>query len=157
MGRKGIHGVLPLQVCTDTNSTHKAEGKLSELLINEPDRKVLLLGSEGLVRGALEARLALASSYPDTPSSEVPNNRFMLKEKAGLYMKFTTNEKVAMEVAGAAALSGVRSLTAMKHVGMNVVAQKNAIQCDIAGKGIGRLSRVMAYDPAMDTVRTGQP
>jgi hypothetical protein len=79
MGQKGIHGVLPLEVCTDTNSTPKAEGKMSELLINEPDRKVLLLGSEGLVRGALEAGLALASSYPGTPSSEVPNNRFILK------------------------------------------------------------------------------
>lgn len=52
---------------------------MSELLINEPDRKVLLLGSEGLVRGALEAGLALASCYPGTPSSEVPNNRFILK------------------------------------------------------------------------------
>ncbi|MGD9009562.1 MAG: thiamine pyrophosphate-dependent enzyme, partial [Desulfobacteraceae bacterium] len=32
---------------------------------------------------------------------------------------------------------------------LRVVAQKNGIQCDIAGKGIGRLSRMMEYDPAM--------
>jgi indolepyruvate ferredoxin oxidoreductase alpha subunit len=95
---------------------------MSELLIDEPGKKVLLLGNEGLVRGALEAGLAFASCYPGTPSSEVPNTLFALKEKAGLYMEFATNEKVAMEAAGAAALSGVRCLTAMKHVGMNVAA-----------------------------------
>jgi indolepyruvate ferredoxin oxidoreductase alpha subunit len=63
---------------------------MSELLINEPGRKALLLGNEGLVRGALEAGPAFASSYPGTPSSEVPNNLFALKEKAGLYMEFAT-------------------------------------------------------------------
>ena len=95
---------------------------MSELLINEPGRKVLLLGNEALVRGALEAGMAFASCYPGTPSSEVPNTLFAIKEKAGIYMQFSTNEKVAMEAAGGAAIAGVRSLTAMKHVGMNVAS-----------------------------------
>ena len=37
-------------------------------------------------------------------------------------MEFAINEKVAMETTGAAAISGVCSLTTMKHVGMNVAA-----------------------------------
>lgn len=95
---------------------------MSELLINQPGRKTLLLGNEALVRGALEAGVAFVSCYPGTPSSEVPNTLFALKEKAGLYMEFAINEKVGMEATGAAAIAGIRSLTAMKHVGMNVAS-----------------------------------
>jgi indolepyruvate ferredoxin oxidoreductase alpha subunit len=127
---------------------------MSELLINEPGRKALLLGNEGLVRGALEAGLAFASSYPGTPSSEVPNNLFALKEKAGLYMKFATNEKVAMEVAGAAALSGVRSLTTLKHVGMNVASDP---MMTLAYTGVtGALVIYNADDPAMHSSQNEQ-
>lgn len=95
---------------------------MSELTTNSPGRKALFLGNEALVRGALEAGFAFASCYPGTPSSEVPNNLFALRDKVGFYMEFATNEKVAMEATGAAAVSGVRSLTAMKHVGLNVAA-----------------------------------
>ncbi|MGD9216962.1 MAG: indolepyruvate ferredoxin oxidoreductase subunit alpha [Desulfobacteraceae bacterium] len=127
---------------------------MSELLINEPGRKALLLGNEGLVRGALEAGLAFASSYPGTPSSEVPNNLFALKEKAGLYMEFATNEKVAMEVAGAAALSGVRSLTTLKHVGMNVASDP---MMTLAYTGVtGALVIYNADDPAMHSSQNEQ-
>jgi indolepyruvate ferredoxin oxidoreductase alpha subunit len=41
---------------------------------------------------------------------------------AGMYFEFSTNEKVALEVAAAAAASGVRSFTFMKHVGLNVAS-----------------------------------
>lgn len=127
---------------------------MSELLINEPGRKALLLGNEGLVRGALEAGLAFASCYPGTPSSEVPNNLFALKEKAGLYMEFATNEKVAMEVAGAAALSGIRSLTAMKHVGMNVASDP---MMTLAYTGVtGAMVIYNADDPAMHSSQNEQ-
>ncbi|MGD8835226.1 MAG: indolepyruvate ferredoxin oxidoreductase subunit alpha [Desulfobacteraceae bacterium] len=127
---------------------------MSELLINEPGRKALLLGNEGLVRGALEAGLGFASSYPGTPSSEVPNNLFALKEKAGLYMEFATNEKVAMEVAGAAALSGVRSLTTLKHVGMNVASDP---MMTLAYTGVtGALVIYNADDPAMHSSQNEQ-
>lgn len=127
---------------------------MSELLINEPGRKALLLGNEGLVRGALEAGLAFASCYPGTPSSEVPNNLFALKEKAGLYMEFATNEKVAMEAAGAAALSGVKSLTAMKHVGMNVASDP---MMTLAYTGVTAAMVIYnADDPAMHSSQNEQ-
>lgn len=41
---------------------------------------------------------------------------------AGMYFEYSVNEKVAMEVAGAAAASGVRSFVFMKHVGLNVAS-----------------------------------
>lgn len=127
---------------------------MSELLINEPGRKVLLLGNEGLVRGALEAGLAFASCYPGTPSSEVGNTLFALKEKAGHYMEFATNEKVAMEVTGAAALSGIRCLTAMKHVGMNVASDP---MMTLAYTGVtGAMVIYDADDPGMHSSQNEQ-
>ena len=39
-----------------------------------------------------------------------------------LYCEWAPNEKVATEVAYGASLAGVRSLCAMKHVGLNVAA-----------------------------------
>lgn len=127
---------------------------MSELLINEPGRKVLLLGNEGLVRGALEAGLAFASCYPGTPSSEVPNNLFKLKDRAGLYMEFAANEKVALEAAGAAALTGIRCLTAMKHVGMNVASDP---MMTLAYTGVtGALVIYNADDPSMHSSQNEQ-
>ena len=41
---------------------------------------------------------------------------------AGVYFEFSTNEKVAMEVAAAASASGLRALNFQKHVGLNVAA-----------------------------------
>ena len=127
---------------------------MSELLINEPGHKALLLGNEGLVRGALEAGLAFMSSYPGTPSSEVPNTLFAIKEKAGLYAEFATNEKVAMEAAGGAAFAGLRSLTTLKHVGMNVAADP---MMTFAYSGVrGALVIYNADDPSMHSSQNEQ-
>ncbi len=85
--------------------------------------RLLLLGNEAIVRGALEGGVQVAAAYPGTPSSEIGNLLFQIqRDLPGLYFEFSTNEKVAMEVAAAAAASSLRSLTCMKHVGLNVAA-----------------------------------
>ncbi len=95
---------------------------MSQLLENAPGKRALLMGNEALVRGAYEAGLNYACSYPGTPSSEVSTLLFNLQDKAPFRMEFGTNEKVAMEAAAGAALAGFNTLTAMKHVGLNVAA-----------------------------------
>lgn len=95
---------------------------MSVLLENAPGKKTLLMGNEALVRGAYEAGLNFACSYPGTPSSEVSTILFQLQAKAPFSMEFGANEKVAMEAAAGAALGGMNALTAMKHVGLNVAA-----------------------------------
>ncbi|WP_136807333.1 indolepyruvate ferredoxin oxidoreductase subunit alpha [Desulfosediminicola flagellatus] len=127
---------------------------MSELLLNKPGHTALLLGNEGFVRGALEAGLAYASCYPGTPSSEVPNTLYAIQDQAGLYMEFATNEKVAMEAAGGAAIAGVRSLTTMKHVGMNVASDP---MMTLAYTGIrGALVIYNADDPGMHSSQNEQ-
>jgi indolepyruvate ferredoxin oxidoreductase alpha subunit len=83
---------------------------------------MLLLGNEAIARGAIEAGIGVATCYPGTPSSEIPDTFFTLYQEAGFYFEYSTNEKVALEVASGAAISGVRSMCTMKHVGMNVAS-----------------------------------
>ncbi len=95
---------------------------MNKLLTKERGRKMFLLGNEAIVRGAIEAGLAFGATYPGTPSSEISANLFEISQESDLYFEYSTNEKVALEVAAAAANSGVRSMAIMKHVGLNVAA-----------------------------------
>ncbi len=95
---------------------------LPEILNGTPGQRVLLLGNEALVRGALEAGVGCVTCYPGTPSSEAPDTFYALAPEAEYAFEYSINEKVAMEVAGGAALAGVPTLVTMKHVGVNVAA-----------------------------------
>jgi len=120
---------------------------MHKLLTNQPGERMLLLGNEALARGAIEAGVAFASTYPGTPSSEIALNFFQISRESDLYFQYSTNEKVAMEVAAAAANAGLRSLCVMKHVGLNVAA--DALMT-LAYVGVrGGMVIVTADDPFM--------
>jgi len=95
---------------------------MNKVLSNKVGEKVLLLGNEAIVRGALESGIGLAATYPGTPSSEIGDTFAEIAKDAGIYFEYSTNEKVALEVAAGAALSGVRSMTFFKHFGLNVAS-----------------------------------
>jgi indolepyruvate ferredoxin oxidoreductase alpha subunit len=82
--------------------------------------EVLLMGNEAIARGALEAGVRVAAGYPGTPSSEIIETLSRFSEAGKLYVEWSTNEKVAMEVAAAASFAGLRSLCVMKQNGVNV-------------------------------------
>ncbi|MBQ4511829.1 MAG: indolepyruvate ferredoxin oxidoreductase subunit alpha [Anaerolineaceae bacterium] len=81
--------------------------------------KKLLLGNEAVARGLFEAGCGFVSSYPGTPSTEITEAAAKYDE---IYAEWAPNEKVAMEAAFGASLSGTRSFCGMKHVGLNVAA-----------------------------------
>ncbi len=85
-------------------------------------KPIFLLGNEAIARGAVEAGIEFASSYPGTPSSEVGNTLSLVADKLGIKFLYSVNEKVALESAFAASISGMRSLVFMKHVGLNVAS-----------------------------------
>jgi indolepyruvate ferredoxin oxidoreductase alpha subunit len=95
---------------------------MHKLLKDSPGEKIMLLGNEAIARGAVEAGVAFATTYPGTPSSEVSLNLFQMSQESDLYFEYSTNEKVSLEVAAAAANSGLRTFCMMKHVGLNVAA-----------------------------------
>lgn len=81
--------------------------------------KKLMLGNEAVARGAYEAGASVVSSYPGTPSTEITENIVKYED---IYVEWAPNEKVACEVAVGASIAGARSMTCMKHVGLNVMA-----------------------------------
>lgn len=95
---------------------------MHKLLSDKTGEEILLLGNEAIARGAIEAGVAFATTYPGTPSSELSLNLFQISKETDIYFEYSTNEKVAMEVAAAAANSGLRTMCIMKHVGLNVAA-----------------------------------
>jgi len=87
-----------------------------------PGENRLMQGNEAFARGALEAGVAVAAGYPGTPSSEIIENLARASEVRNLYVEWSVNEKVAMEVAAAASFAGLRAAAVMKQVGVNVAA-----------------------------------
>ncbi len=95
---------------------------MHKLLANDPGAQMLMLGNEAIARGAVEAGVAFGSTYPGTPSSEISLNLFQISQQSDLYFEYSTNEKVALEVAAGAANADLRTICMMKHVGLNVAA-----------------------------------
>lgn len=79
----------------------------------------IMLGNEAIARGAYEAGVKVSSAYPGTPSTEISENIVKYPE---IYAEWAPNEKVAMEVAIGASISGVRAMASMKMVGVNVAS-----------------------------------
>lgn len=113
--------------------------------------KKIMSGNEAIARGAYEAGCTVAAAYPGTPSTEILENIAGYKE---IYSEWSTNEKVATEVACGAAIAGARAITTMKHVGLNVAADP---LFTIAYEGVnGGLIIVTADDPGMHSSQNEQ-
>ena len=101
-------------------------------------------GNEALALGAVEAGVQVASGYPGTPSTEILEN---LSDYKSVYCEWAPNEKVALEVAIGASFAGVRALSTMKHVGLNVAADP-LFTASYTGVR-GGLVVIVADDPSM--------
>ena len=113
--------------------------------------KRIMLGNDAIARGAFEAGVKVSSAYPGTPSTEI--SEFLAKYDE-VYTEWAPNEKVALEVAAGAAISGVRSLACMKHVGLNVASDP---LYTLAYTGInGGLVVVVADDPGIASSQNEQ-
>ncbi|MEW6338097.1 MAG: indolepyruvate ferredoxin oxidoreductase subunit alpha [Acidobacteriota bacterium] len=113
--------------------------------------KRVLSGNEAVARGAWEAGVSVAAAYPGTPSTEILE---VMARFPGVYCEWSTNEKVAVDVAAGAAFAGRRALAAMKHVGVNVAAD-SLFYTSYTGTEAG-LVIVSADDPAMHSSQNEQ-
>ncbi|MCR5398089.1 MAG: indolepyruvate ferredoxin oxidoreductase subunit alpha, partial [Lachnospiraceae bacterium] len=107
--------------------------------------KKIMLGNEAIARGAYEAGVKVSAAYPGTPSTEISEN--LVQYKDDIYSEWSPNEKVAVEVASGASISGVRSMACMKHVGLNVASDPLYTMSYIGVKG--GMVLVVADDPGM--------
>ncbi len=124
-------------------------------LLSPPKSKVLFLGNEAIARGALEAGVHVATGYPGTPSSEVIESLAPVARERNLYVEWSVNEKVAIEVAAAASFAGLRSMAVMKQNGVNV-ASDFLLHLTASGTR-GGLVLVSCEDPgALSSVNEGE-
>jgi indolepyruvate ferredoxin oxidoreductase alpha subunit len=114
------------------------------IISDAPGATLFMLGNEAIARGAIEAGVQVVASYPGTPSSEITEALVSSAKDTGMYAEWSVNEKVALEVAMAGAVSGLRSLAIMKHVGVNVAHDP---LMSASYMGLGGLVLISADDP----------
>lgn len=97
--------------------------QLGEFLISPNGSSEIVMGNTAIVRAMLESGVRVATSYPGSPTPEIAAAIASIpKDKNPLYFEFSTNEKVATEVAFGASLNGHLSTVFFKSVGLNVAA-----------------------------------
>jgi indolepyruvate ferredoxin oxidoreductase alpha subunit len=128
---------------------------MSHLHDETPGSRRLCMGNEAIVRGALEAGVAVAAGYPGTPSSEIIETLSSMAEPMNLYVEWSVNEKVALEVASSASFAGLRAMAVMKQPGLNVASD---YLLHLAGSGTrGGMVLISADDPgALSSVNEGE-
>ncbi|MBU0476803.1 indolepyruvate ferredoxin oxidoreductase subunit alpha [Patescibacteria group bacterium] len=119
---------------------------MEEILLNKTDKKIILLGNEAIVRGALESGVQFVSTYPGTPASEIGDTFARIANEAKIYFEYSVNEKVALEAGMGASFSGLKTLIAMKNFGLNVCLDALLPFCYTGSKGPTVI--VVADDPS---------
>ena len=104
----------------------------------------LLSGNEALALGAYHAGVRVATAYPGTPSTEILET---IARFDAIYAEWSTNEKVALEVALGASFAGARALVSMKQVGLNVASDPFMAAATAGVKG--GLVIICADDPGI--------
>ena len=129
-------------------------GTASKIGVAKVGTFLLLNGDEAVARGALEAGVKVATSYPGTPATEILETIAELSKEFGIYTEWSINEIVAMEVAAGASMTGVRAIVSMKHVGLNVAADA---AMTLAYTGIiGGVVIAVCDDPSMHSSQNEQ-
>ncbi len=128
---------------------------MSKLTESKEGLGALLMGNEAIVRGALEAGVNVAAGYPGTPSSEIIENLSRVAKERNLYVEWSANEKISLEVAAAASFASLRSLCPMKQNGVNVASD---FLLHLAGSGTrGGMVLVSCDDPgALSSANEGE-
>lgn len=125
-----------------------------DIAIDSPGTELFISCNEAVARGAIEAGVRVAASYPGSPLAYVIDNLVAAaKVFPEMHVEWSSNEKVALEVAIGGTMCGVRSFTPMKNVGMNVLLDALV---SISTLGPSGLVLVIADDPGAETTGNEQ-
>jgi indolepyruvate ferredoxin oxidoreductase alpha subunit len=130
----------------------KRPGRAGKAPRNAPSVRPLT-GNEAIAQGAWEAGIKVAAAYPGTPSTEILE-AMTTYPAADVHAQWSTNEKVACDVAIGASFAGVRALAVMKHVGLNVASDALMSQTYIGVNG--GLVLVVCDDPGVHSSQNEQ-
>jgi indolepyruvate ferredoxin oxidoreductase, alpha subunit len=116
---------------------------------------MVLLGDEAVALAAVHAGLTAAYAYPGTPSTEILEYLVRHERQHGKpHAAWCANEKTAYEAALGVSFAGRRTMTSMKHVGLNVAADPFMNSAIVSING--GLVVVVADDPGMHSSQNEQ-
>jgi len=128
---------------------------LGEILLQEEPFSEIVMGNTALVRAMIESYTRVVTSYPGSPTPEIAEAiRAIPLAKRPFYFEFSTNEKVATEVAYGAAVNGHLSTVFFKSVGLNV-ASDTFVQLNHMNI-IGGMVVVLGDDPGANSSQNEQ-
>jgi indolepyruvate ferredoxin oxidoreductase alpha subunit len=128
---------------------------MHEMLLRKEPFKEIVMGNTALVRAMVEAGTRVVTSYPGSPTPEIATAIGTIPLKARpFYFEFSTNEKVATEVAYGAAVNGHLSTVFFKSVGLNVAAD-TFVQLSLMNI-IGGMVIVLGDDPGANSSQNEQ-
>ena len=113
---------------------------------DSPGKVCLMQGNEAVVRGAVEAGINFAASYPGSPSSQVLGMLGNIARERQFYAEWSTNEVCAMEACIGASLAHARALCIVKQNGLLCVA--DALHCGAQHGVKGGLVIITSDDPS---------
>jgi len=129
--------------------------RLGEQLLSEEPFSAIMMGNHALVRAMVEAGTRVVASYPGSPTPEIAEAiTAIAAEKRPFYFEFSTNEKVATEIAYGAAVNGHLSTTFFKSVGLNV-ASDTFVQLPLMNI-IGGMVLILGDDPGANSSQNEQ-
>ncbi|HQB83666.1 MAG TPA: indolepyruvate ferredoxin oxidoreductase, partial [Candidatus Rifleibacterium sp.] len=128
---------------------------LGEMLLQREAFSEIVMGNTAIVRAMIEAGTRVVTSYPGSPTPEIASAIAAIKkEDRPFYFEFSTNEKVATEVAYGAAVNGHLSTVFFKSVGLNV-ASDTFVQLNLMNL-IGGMVVVLGDDPGANSSQNEQ-
>ncbi|WP_163338345.1 thiamine pyrophosphate-dependent enzyme [Desulfopila sp. IMCC35008] len=129
--------------------------KMGDMLLRNKEFSEIVMGNTALVRAMVEAGTQVITSYPGSPTPEIATAiKSVPKEIRPFYFEFSTNEKVATEVAFGAAINGYLSTVFFKSVGLNVAAD-SFVQLSLLNI-IGGMVIVLGDDPGANSSQNEQ-
>jgi indolepyruvate ferredoxin oxidoreductase alpha subunit len=129
--------------------------KMGDMLLRQEPFSEIVMGNTAIVRAMVEAGTRVVTSYPGSPTPEIAAAVASIpKDARPFYFEFSTNEKVATEVAYGAALNGHLSTVFFKSVGLNVAAD-TFVQLSLMNI-IGGMVVVLGDDPGANSSQNEQ-
>ena len=128
---------------------------MGEMLLRQTPFSEIVMGNTAIVRAMVEAGTRVVTSYPGSPTPEIAAAiSSIAKDERPFYFEFSTNEKVATEVAYGAAVNGHLSTVFFKSVGLNVAAD-TLVQLSLMNI-IGGMVVVLGDDPGANSSQNEQ-
>jgi indolepyruvate ferredoxin oxidoreductase alpha subunit len=128
---------------------------MGDMLLRRDPFSEIVMGNTAIVRAMVEAGTRVVSSYPGSPTPEIASAiQSIPKGDRPFYFEFSTNEKVATELAYGAAVNGHLSTVFFKSVGLNVAAD-TFVQLSLMNI-IGGMVIVLGDDPGANSSQNEQ-